>query len=80
MVASHGNLIDLGSPDSYGHEYFRYLRLKHDFTQKQIAKKLRMTFGRLGRIERGQEPITREIAFKIADFFGVDPERLYGSA
>lgn len=72
--------IDLGSPDSFGKDYMRYLRLREGLSQEQLAHRLGMSHYWFGSVERGTRPMDIRTARKVARYFNEDIERFYGSA
>ncbi len=49
----------------------RELRKRHDMTQMQLAERMRISSGNLGRIERGQQGVSIDLLIELADFFAV---------
>lgn len=78
VVEKKHEVIDYGSPDSTGKDFFRYLRLLNNFSQKELALLLKMPKSRVGRIERGEFPINHQLAHKFSIFFNENPSKFYG--
>lgn len=52
------------------------LRIKNQFTQKQLADKLGLAQSTIGMIESGKRDVSFDILIKIADFFNVSTDFL----
>lgn len=58
---------------------FTLLRLEHKLTQSQMAHRLGTDLSRVGEIERGVSGISKRIAARLAEEFGVKEEDFYSS-
>lgn len=56
----------------------RYLRIKHDFTQEELAKKIGITRQYISEVEIGKRSVSDKIALKLADVFGVSVSEVRG--
>lgn len=56
----------------------RYLRIKHDLTQAELAKKIGCTDQYVSDIETGKSPASEKFLIKAADVFGVRVSELVG--
>ncbi|WP_394547875.1 helix-turn-helix domain-containing protein [Priestia aryabhattai] len=56
----------------------RYLREKHQLSQKQLAEKVNLTNAQLSRYELGERKPDPEIIKDIADYFEVSADYLLG--
>ncbi len=55
----------------------KVFRAMHDMTQEDIAEKLGVTRQTINAIEKQRYNPSLELAFKLADFFGVTVEELF---
>lgn len=56
----------------------RYLRIKHDLTQEELAKKIGITRQYISEVEIGKRSVSDKIALKLADVFGVSVSEVRG--
>lgn len=61
------------------HENLRFLRAKHNISQKDLAKALNVNPSTLSMIEKGENVPRLELAYKIANFFGKSIEEVFYS-
>lgn len=55
----------------------RKIRTDRSITQKEIADKIGCTFQYYSQVERGVNNLSFEMAFKIANYFGMTPDELF---
>ena len=65
------------SPESQLHNRLEVLRVERGFSRQQLADAIGVNYQTVGYLERGDYSPSLELAFRLAEFFGLPVEAIF---